>query len=197
MLYSILRQIVRLICLALGLKGRGLHNMPKEGSVIVASNHVSMLDPIAVGVIINRPIHFMAKAELFKNKLLGKILKKLYVFPVRRGAADRTAIRKSMSILNQGKVLGIFPEGSRNKDGDEMEVQAGTAMIALKTSSPILPVACVGTDRAIPIGWFRPLEVRIGEPISLAEFQDRKVNSLLLAEVSELISAEINNLLQE
>lgn len=197
MLYSILRQIAKFIFGVLGLKSRGLHNMPDNGAVIVASNHVSMLDPVIVGVVINRPIHFMAKAELFKYKLLGKLLKKIYVFPVRRGAADRTAIKKSISILNEGKVLGIFPEGSRNKEGNNMKVQAGTAMIALKTNSPILPVACVGTNRKFPLGWFKPLEVRMGKPIGLEEFRDKKVNSMLLAEVSDLISAEINNLLQE
>lgn len=195
MLYSFLRRLGRIIFIPLGLKSQGKHNIPSEGPIIVAANHVSIWDPIIVALIINRPVNFMAKAELFNYKILGKILEKTYVFPVKRGAADRKAIKKAISILEEGEVLGIFPEGSRNKTGDEIKAQAGVAMIALKAGAPILPVACVGTKRIFPIGWFSPFEVRIGKPLSLEEFQGKKVNSALLAEVSDLITEEINTLL--
>ncbi len=197
MLYSFLRQLGRVFLIPLGLKGKGTHNIPSTGPIIVAANHVSIWDPIIVALIINRPINFMAKAELFNYKVLGKLLEKTYVFPVKRGAADRTAIKKAILVLEEGKVLGIFPEGSRNKSGEEIKAQAGVAMIALKAGAPVLPVACVGTDRILPIGWFSSFEVRIGEALTLEEFKGEKVNSKLMAEVSDLITQEINTLLQE
>lgn len=197
MLYSFLRWLVKIIFIPLGLKSKGVHNIPSEGPIIVAANHVSIWDPVVVAIIMNRPVKFMAKAELFNYKVLGKLLEKVYVFPVKRGAADRHAIKQAIAILNEGEVLGIFPEGTRNKSGDEIKAQAGAAMIALKAGAPILPVACVGTNRIFPLGWFRPLEVRIGEPLGLEEFHNQKVNSALLAEVSDLITREINFLLQE
>lgn len=201
MLYRVLRIILRGLFILVGLKSRGSDNLPTEGAVIVAANHVSNWDPIVVGVILKRQVHFMAKAELFNNKFLGTLLTKVNAFPVRRGAADRKAIRSAMKCLQEGKVLGIFPEGARNKTGEDMKAQSGVAMLALKTGAPVIPVACVGTERKLPLGWLRPLEVRIGEPIySIQEGtseQHQKVTSAEMEAFSEKIMLQINSLLSK
>lgn len=197
MLYNIVRAILGFIYILLGLKVEGLENIPREGPLIIAPNHVSNWDPIMVALAINRPIHFMAKAELFNYRILGKLLTKVYVFPVKRGSGDRQAIRHALQVLEQGNVLGIFPEGARNKTGESINAQSGTAMIALRSKVNVIPVACIGTGRSMPVGWFKPLVVRIGEPISLEEYQDKKVNSVYLEELNTKIVDRINSLLSK
>lgn len=195
MLYKVVRAVLRFIFVILGLKSEGLENLPREGPVIIAPNHVSNWDPIMVALVLNRPIHFMAKAELFNFKILGKLLEKVYAFPVKRGSADRQAIRHALQVLEQGNVLGIFPEGARNKTGEEMQPQTGTAMIAMRSMAAIVPIACIGTERKFPIGWFKPLTVRIGEPINMEIYRERKVNSSNMEEISGEIMARISSLL--
>ncbi len=110
MFYALIRGFLKIFLLILGLKVEGLHNLPKKGPVIVAANHVSNWDPILVGVALSRPVHFMAKAELFQNVLLRAICRGLNAFPVQRGAADRNAIRQALEMLEAGEILGIFPK---------------------------------------------------------------------------------------
>ena len=195
MFYKVIRLLFKLLFLPMGLSSSGSKNLPREGAVIVASNHVSNWDPIIVGVIFKRPIHFMGKVELFNNPLLGKLLTKLYAFPVRRGAADRKAIREALELLAEGKVLGIFPEGARNKTGDDMKAQLGVAMLALKAGVPVIPVACVGTDRKPLLGWFRPLELRVGEPLYPPGGKRLRLSSAEMDEFSQEIMNKINELL--
>lgn len=196
MFYNIIWGVGRAIFVLLNLKTQGKNNIPDTGGVIVAANHVSIWDPVVVALAFNRPIHFMGKAELFDNKLLAALFTKLNAFPVKRGSADRQAIKQAMNLIDEEKVVGIFPEGTRNKSGKEIKPQLGVAMIALKTGAPVLPVACFGTNRNLPLGWFNPLEVRIGELIYLEEYAEKKVNSHVMAEVADIISDEINHLLK-
>ncbi len=192
MLYKICRAILKLFLFLCGLKSEGIHKLPDKGPVIVAANHVSNWDPILVGVVLKRPVYFMAKAELFENRFLSALLLRLNAFPVKRGAADRKAIRYAMDILNRGEVLGIFPEGARKKVKPDASVQSGVAMIALKTGVPVLPVACIGTERDFPLGWFKPLTVKIGNLITLEGYVDQKVNSASMEELTQRIMQEIN-----
>lgn len=195
MFYNIIRAILRAVFLFLGLKVEGLENLPQDGAVIVAANHVSNWDPIMIGVAVNRPIHFMAKAELFNNIILGKVLTALHAFKVRRGSADRHAIRHALQILEEGHVLGIFPEGTRNKTGEELKAQTGVAFIALRSGSPVVPIACVGSKHTFLLGWFRPLQVKIGEPITMDAYQDSKINAASLEQLSNDVFDKINTLL--
>ncbi|HHW60777.1 MAG TPA: 1-acyl-sn-glycerol-3-phosphate acyltransferase [Syntrophomonadaceae bacterium] len=192
MLYRILHFIVKIFMYILGIKVEGSHNLPSEGPVIVAANHVSNWDPIVVAISLRRPVHFMAKSELFDKPFLGSLLKVLYAFPVKRGSADRTAIRHALALLEQGEVVGIFPEGERNKAGVDLEAQSGVAMLALKSGTPVVPVACIGTNRTIPFGWFSPFIVRIGEPIYVEK--KRRVNSAMMKELSAGIMTKIKEL---
>jgi len=196
MLYKSLRVLARIIFAILGLKSSGIHNLPKKGPVIIAANHVSMWDPVVIGAVAPRPICFMAKAEFFQRRWMAWFFYSLNAFPVHRKAGDRTALRHAMALLEQQKVLGIFPEGGRNRSED-LKTQAGTAMIAVKTGAPILPVACVGTDWFIPFGWLHPFEVRMGEPISMEKYTGKKVTSALLDEISQEVMNEIERLLRK
>jgi 1-acyl-sn-glycerol-3-phosphate acyltransferase len=195
MLYANVRIVLRFIFFLLGLKCEGNDKLPQSGPVIIAANHVSNWDPVVVALVLKRPIHFMGKAQLFKYGILDKLLTKLNAFPVKKGTPDRNAIRQALRILEEGHVLGIFPEGGRNKTGEEMKAQSGVAMIALKSGSPIIPVACIGTKCNIPWGWFSPLLVRVGDAIYLDEYQGQKVNSATLEQLSSDIMDKINQLL--
>ncbi|HBQ87678.1 MAG TPA: 1-acyl-sn-glycerol-3-phosphate acyltransferase, partial [Syntrophomonas sp.] len=109
MFYRFVRDLVRFLFYFLGLKIEGVRNLPAQGPVIIAANHVSNWDPVLVGISFKRPVHFIAKAELFTNPVLGKLLTGLNAFPVKRGTPDRRAIRQALDILDMGEVLGIFP----------------------------------------------------------------------------------------
>lgn len=195
MLYRVIWTILRILFILLGLKSEGLENIPRQGSFIIASNHVSNWDPIAVAVSIKRQISFIAKAELFTNALLGNLLTRVNAFPVKRGTADRKAIKQALEVLEQGKILGIFPEGQRKIGRMETKAHAGIAMLALKSHVPVIPVACIGTNHKIPWGWTRPLIVKVGKPICLEEYREQKINSSIMEEVSVKIMQEINTLL--
>lgn len=197
MVYYCARGICRLLFVFLGLKKEGINKIPQQGPVIVASNHMSNWDPIMVGIALKRPVHFMAKVELFNNKILGKLLTAVHAFPVKRGAADRKAIRQALQVLEEGRVLGIFPEGARKKVLPDAQVHSGVALLALKSGAPVIPVACMGTDKDFPLGWFRPLLVKVGDPIDLDKYRGQKISSSVLEEVSEAIMQEINSLLDK
>jgi len=163
--------------------------------VIIAANHVRNWEPIVVALVIKRPIHFMGKEQLFKYRISDTLISSLNAFPVKKGTPDRKAIRHALKILEEGQVLGIFPEGMRNKTGEELQAQSGVAMIALKSGAPVIPVACIGTKCNLPWGWFNPLLVKVGDPIYLNEFQDQKMNSATLQMASNEIMNKINQLL--
>jgi 1-acyl-sn-glycerol-3-phosphate acyltransferase len=180
-----------MLLILLGLKKEGINKVPVNGSIILAANHVSNWDPVIIGVALKRPIHFMAKFELFNNRFMGKLLTSLNAFPVKRGVADRRAIEKAIKLLRDGKVLGIFPEGARKKVNPNSQIYSGAAMLALKTGAQVVPVACIGTEKDLPIGWLQPFKVRFGEPINLEQYRNQKINSAMLEEVSKQIMKEI------
>lgn len=165
--------------LALGLyRARilGAENAP-EGGAILAGNHVSYLDPVILWAGSPRPVHFIAKAELWQIGWLGWSLDHLWVFPVRRATADREMIATASDLLGRGELLGMFPEGTRSRDlsSDELgEAHGGVSLIALRNGVPIIPVGIAGTDKALPAGAWVPRFPRVtlvfGEPIDPADF---------------------------
>lgn len=144
----------------------GTENIPAQGPVIAAANHVSFLDPPALSCSIHRQVFFMAKEELFKYPPCGWFFRTIGTFPVRRGFSDRRALKQALSILEEGNILGMFPEGTRRSG----EIQMGIIYMALKTQAPILPVALFNTDRKNSQG---PIRAVIGQPIRF-EIGDRK-----------------------
>ncbi|MGM0445002.1 MAG: lysophospholipid acyltransferase family protein [Bacillota bacterium] len=165
---------------------KGKDNVPKYGPLIIVSNHVSYLDPPIVGGAVKRQLHFMAKAELFEKKWFGYILKKLGTFPVKRGVPDKSAIRKSLNILNNDQALCMFPEGTRIKSDELGEAKPGVTLIALMSKSPILPVAIKHSDDKN-----NALQVAIGKPFLLDEYYDKKLNRDQKDEVGQLIMDKI------
>lgn len=196
MFYSVMRSVVRIIFLLLGLKVEGMDNIPASGPVIIASNHVSNWDPIVVGVALKRPVYFMAKVSLFKNPVMNFFMKRLNAFPVQTDYADRQAIRRALQILGEGNVLGIFPEGMRNKSG-EAKARPGVVMLALKSGAPIIPIGCSGTGHSLPCGWFRPFLAKAGTPIHLDQYRGRRIGSIGMEKISEDIMNKIVELLVE
>lgn len=144
-LYPFAKGLLSILLKIKGYRIKGLENLPSEGPVIVACNHLSLWDPIIVGCTMNRPVYFMAKEELFELPVLGKLLPELGAFPVKRGQGDIGAIRKSIAVLKEGKVLGIFPEGTRSKSGELQEALSGIVLIMEKSKAPVLPVKVIGS----------------------------------------------------
>ena len=153
------------------LKVEGVRNVPAEGGVILASNHSSLLDPPLVGVSSGRPLYFLAKKELFDPPGFGRLIAALHAFPVSRGFG-RQAIARVLQMLKEDRVVLLFPEGTRQKDGRLGQARAGVGMIALKSGKPIVPVWVSGSRHA----WrafmgLRRVRVCFGKPIQPSEFR--------------------------
>lgn len=135
----------------------GIENVPERGGVIIASNHVSYLDPIVLGVSTKRKLYFITKKEAFNNIFGRIILNKLNAFPVDRKKIDMFAFKKTISILKVGGALGIFPEGTRSLNGELQELKLGVVKIAMKAGVPIIPVGIIGTHKIYPHGKILPV----------------------------------------
>lgn len=195
MLYTILRAVAKALFMFSGLRVEGVDNIPRKGAVILAANHVSFWDPILIGVAAKRPIHYIAKAELFNNKILGTLCNNLNAFPVKRGSPDRKAIRHALNLLEEGKVLGVFPEGTRNRTDQEIKAASGIALFAIKSGAPVVPIACQGTKRFLPWIGPKPFVIRIGKVIQIDNDDRKKADSASLEKVSADIMNKINSLL--
>ncbi len=125
----------------------GRERVPRTGPVVYAANHRSFYDIFILGAVSPRPIHYMAKTELWGKPLLGRLLPHTGAFPVRRGEVDRGALDAAREVLARGDVLGVFIDGTRHHDTAVGEVRAGAAMIAAQSAAPIVPVYLHGTDR--------------------------------------------------
>ena len=167
----------------------GTENMPSEGGVILAANHLSNWDPPFLGTFILRPVSYMAKKELFDIPVFSRCIVHLHAFPVKRGAADRGAIKAALTALGQGRCVGLFPEGTRSRDGDVHKAEAGVALLAAKSGVPVVPAAITGTNRIFSRGSFFPnLYVSYGEPLF---FEGRANDRAALEEFSKKIMEEI------
>ena len=145
------------------LEVHGRENIPQDSErLIICGNHKSNLDPVAISAIFQRQIFWMAKKELFENKFFGGFLTKLGAFPIDREGNDLAAIKKSLKILKNEDVLGIFPEGTRVKEADYTRIKSGIALIAQKTNSRVLPVCIEGDYKP-----FRKTRIYFREPVKI------------------------------
>ncbi|MBX3167232.1 MAG: 1-acyl-sn-glycerol-3-phosphate acyltransferase [Candidatus Eremiobacteraeota bacterium] len=129
-----------------GLQVDGLENVPAQGACLIVSNHCSWLDPPVLGCsLAHRQLHFMAKKELFERPLLGRVIRALGAFPVERGQADRKSLRLALDLLGQGRIVCLFPEGTRGRGGPMGPWHVGVAMLANHAGVPIVPAALTGT----------------------------------------------------
>lgn len=165
----------------------GKENFPKDGGVLLCTNHIDNLDPPVVGITCPRPVSFMAKEELFEAPVLKGLLPSLQAFPVKRGMSDRQAMRKALSVLKEGEVVGLFPEGTRSQDGELQKGLAGAGFFALRGNASVMPCAIIG-----PYKPFRPLKVVYGKPIDMAPYREQKASA---EEVTEVIMGEIKKLI--
>ncbi|MBQ7629255.1 MAG: 1-acyl-sn-glycerol-3-phosphate acyltransferase [Selenomonadaceae bacterium] len=170
----------------------GAENIPAEGGFILASNHMANWDPPFLGTFSPRIVNFMGKEELFKNPIMAAICRGLHVFPVKRGAADKAAIKTAIKILKSGECLGIFPEGTRSKTGKLGKAEPGVSLIAAMTKMPIIPAAIVNTDKIFSAEVkFPRLAVVYGTPIY---FDGNAKDKEQLANFAQSIMAEIAKL---
>lgn len=172
MFYKFVCVVCKIFCsIAFNLKLEGSENIPSEGALILAPNHRSYYDPIMAGIICRRPIRFMAKSELFENKLFGALITKLGAFPLQRGRGDVAAVKAAFSILKEGNVLLMFPQGKRIKDGTRGKLKTGVAVIAHKMQVPVVPVCISGEYK------FRhKITVSCGKPIYFEEYYGQKLD---------------------
>jgi 1-acyl-sn-glycerol-3-phosphate acyltransferase len=172
-------------------KIEGLENIPFKGPFIVCANHTSWFDPPLVGTMLFKSssrVYFMAKEELFHIFILGKIIRLLGAFPVKRSSADRRSLRHALKLLERGEILGLFPEGTRIKTGDLGEPFHGPALVALKSGKPVLPVAIKW-----PSGKFQEVKVKAGPLIYFKE--EGRIKRKVLEESSSRIMDAIRNII--
>jgi 1-acyl-sn-glycerol-3-phosphate acyltransferase len=158
-------KVSRLICVAFlkiffKIEIIGREKFPRKGPFILASNHISHLDPVAVGVGCPRPLHYLAKEELFKNKLFALLLKNLNVIPLKRPAGDLGAIRKALAALKRNP-LAIFPQGTRSNTYENFK--AGVGFLHKKTAVPVIAARVYGSDKILPKGakFFKPGKIKV------------------------------------
>ena len=182
-MYWILRPIVYAFMLIFyPRKIYGKENLP-EGGHIVVCNHLGKADVLFVGSIYKKRIYFLAKKELVKKKLFGKIVRILGGIPVDRGGYDIECIKESLKVLKGGDVLAIFPEGTRNKVNNELQpLKPGAGMLAFKAKVPIVPVII---DKKAHV--FRKAKLLIGKPLYLDEYYGRKLDAELHEEINEKV----------
>lgn len=172
---------------------KGVKNIPKKGKVILVCNHHSNMDSLLIATkILRRRFKYMAKAELFKNKLVGGFLKIAGAYPVKRGGNDITAVKQTLKYLKQEKALCIFPEGTRVKENESAEAKNGAALFALKTNSPIVPCFYIKKPKL-----FRFNVLVIGQPFILSDmskFKDKPITKDLLNEATALITEKMHEL---
>lgn len=169
--------VVALLRAVVGLRIEGLERVPPTGGLLVICNHLHNADPILLAASFPRPLHFMAKKELFAIPVVGPIIRGVGAFPVDRGRADRWALRRAEATLAQGIAVAMFPEGTRSTTGALQVAHPGAALLALRSGVPVIAMGITGTERLPGNGrkgvgrrrarWARGTRVRFGEPFSV------------------------------
>ena len=179
----------------------GREHLPTHGPVILASNHRSFLDSIFIPLIVRRRVTFVAKAEYFDDPKTAWFFRAVGQIPIRRegGSASEGALAAATDVLESGGVFGIYPEGTRTRDGLLHKGKTGVARLALGTGAPIVPVGLIGTDECQPTNaklprLFRKVTIRFGPPLSMAHYQDRSDDRLVLRQITDELMFEIGEL---
>ncbi len=183
----------------------GLENIPKTGGVILASNHLSFIDSVFLPLLIDRRIYFLAKSDYFtgkgfKNWAVKHFLLGTGMLPIDRsgGKASEASLNTGLAVLQQGKVLGIYPEGTRSPDGKMYRGRTGVARMILEGHVPVVPVAMVDTEKVMPIGSTIPKVRRIGvvfgEPLDFSRFQGMESDRFILRSITDEIMYELSRI---
>lgn len=170
----------------------GRENIPEKDAFILCCNHTSMSDPFFKVAIFKRQIHFMAKVELFKIGIVRAVLNAVGAFAVDRGKGDMGAINQAKQLINQGKILGIYPEGTRYPEGAPRKAKSGIAYIALDTKADILPVSVYREGKYCP---FKKTTIRIGQLIKYNDIVDEEAtNRANMKKIVDRVTLDITNL---
>ncbi|ABM71375.1 putative 1-acyl-sn-glycerol-3-phosphate acyltransferase [Prochlorococcus marinus str. MIT 9515] len=174
----------------------GREHIPQKGSFILVSNHGSLLDPPILGHAVGRNISFMAKSELFRIPLLGFIIRSCGAYPVKRGIVDKTTIKIACEKLSNNNSIGIFIDGTRQKDGRVNKPKQGAALLSFKNQKMLLPVAIINSHRLMRLKFFIPfftkIVIKVGRPIPPPKSSSKKD----LMEVTNCLQESINNMLE-
>ncbi len=170
--YRYFYKIAPLFIKLLKIKVEGKENIPKEGGLIIASNHRSNLDPFVLNLVAGRPLMFLAKKSLFEVPLLGWFITGAGAIPVNRNGRDTSSLKKSLQALKDNQCITIFPEGTRSKPGQFSKPQKGVGLLVSKGNVPVVPALIEGTDKVLPVGAKFPklftsdIKVKFGKPIN-------------------------------
>ncbi|MBS3763493.1 MAG: lysophospholipid acyltransferase family protein [Candidatus Brocadiia bacterium] len=191
LLYSICRiaSIAGITCLT-GVRHFNVPDISRFDGVLFASNHQSFLDPVLVGIGLERPVHYLAKQGLFEIPGLGWLIRRLGAHPIRRGKVDSTAIRTTLQVLRSGEPLLIFPEGTRTETGDLRKMRPGIGSIALRCHVPVIPVCIEGAFRSWPRNRKLPrpawVAVRYGNAIQPDQKNGNELTKLITAQIQTM-----------
>lgn len=189
-LYRILRGIVLVLSkIFFRVRYVGLENLEAYDGFVLCCNHTSMTDVVFLAVACKRQIYFVGKEELFKNKFLGALFKAVGAIPVNRGTGDSGAIKKSLSVVKSGNILGIFPEGTRKPVGPPAKAKAGAALIASQANAPIVPASIYHEGK---IHIFSRVTVRFGE--SVGPFEQTGNMRREIRNISESVMGKITEM---
>jgi 1-acyl-sn-glycerol-3-phosphate acyltransferase len=202
MLYWVIKVVltpVLRVCYRVRVEGRS--HVPKHGPVILAANHRSFMDSIFLPLVIRRRVTFVAKAEYFDSKKTAWFFRGVGQIPIRRegGSASERALASASEVLETDGVFGIYPEGTRTRDGYLHRGHTGVARLALRTGAPIVPVGMIGTDEVQATDaklprFFRKITIRFGQPVPLAHYVDRQDERIVLRQITDEVMFEIQQL---
>jgi 1-acyl-sn-glycerol-3-phosphate acyltransferase len=208
--YVVLRLVLKaLMRLLWRVRVHGLDNVPPSGGFLLASNHLSFIDSVVIPVVVPRRVAFLAKAEYFEGRGVRGALSRLWfrslgAVPVRRGSHGEAmaSLHVALHVLRDGDGFGIYPEGTRSRDGRLHRGRTGVAWLALASGAPVVPVGVVGTDRVQPVGArlprIAPVTVRFGPPLDADRYQSlpagaarRRMTDDIMAAVAELSGQQV------
>lgn len=198
MFYAIVCFLISIFSPVFSLRIIGRENIPREGGVIIASNHMSYLDIPLLGYSMfttGRRADFMAKKELFSIPVLGFLLRMLGGFPIDRAKYDRVALREAVKRLKAGNMVVIYPEGTRSIDGRLQSGKSGVGLIVKMSSKKVIPVGIKGTDKALPVGkWLPkpyPVTITFGEPLDFSNMMEKNDEKSNAEEITDTIMGNI------
>jgi 1-acyl-sn-glycerol-3-phosphate acyltransferase len=180
---------------------QGRENVPREGAVLIAPNHLSYLDPPLVGCALRRPGWFMAKADLFRIPGFSWLIRGMHAYPVKRGVPDRAALKRTLEYLKEGEIVCVFPEGTRSVTGELGPIEIGIGMLAVKSGAPIVPVGIRGTDRMLPRDAKRlhraRIRVRFGPPIPAPPAPEGRAEREVCQQIADQVGEALRAVLSE
>jgi 1-acyl-sn-glycerol-3-phosphate acyltransferase len=198
-LYWILKAVLTPVIRALvRVKVEGRDHLPRRGPVILACNHRSFLDSIFIPLVVRRRVTFVAKAEYFDDPKTAWFFRSCGQIPIRRegGSASERALASATDVLRRGKVFGIYPEGTRTRDGKLHRGHTGVARLAMRCNAPIVPIGMIGSDQVQPIDaklpkLFRHVTIRFGMPVEPARYAGMENDRLALRQLTDEVMYEI------